>query len=61
VQVRFDHIGQEQIAKLLGIEGEIEPGALALALKDKFVTHYAVRDFADENGISYDYRRDFTP
>ena len=34
---------------------------LAVALRDRFGSYYATRDFADENGISFEARRDMWP
>ena len=61
VQVRFDAVGQAQLAGLLGLESAPEPEALAALLKARFVTYYAVRDFADKNGVPYTHQRDFQP
>jgi len=60
-QIRFDETGQTEIARLIGRSDIRDPDSLATALKDKFVTHYAVRDFADEHGIPYEHRRDLNP
>lgn len=60
-QVRLDQTGQVQMAKALGLTGVIDPQVLAQVLKDKFVTYYAVRDFADGNGVGYQHSRDFSP
>ena len=45
----------------MALEQPISPDALAEALRDRFGSYYATRDFADENGISYEARRDMWP
>jgi hypothetical protein len=60
-EVRLAQTGQEQMAKLLGLTDIIDSQALAQVLKEKFVTYYAVRDFADENGVAYEHSRDLWP
>jgi hypothetical protein len=61
VQIRFGPDAQERLAELLVLAQQVSPDALAEALRDRFGTYYATRDFADENGISYEARRDMWP
>ena len=61
VQIRFGPDAQERLAELLGLGQRVSPDALAEALRDRFGTYYVTRDFADENGIGYEERRDMWP
>lgn len=61
VQIRFDQPAQDRMAELLELTRPVSPLALAEALRDRFGSYYATRDFADENGISYEARRDMWP
>lgn len=60
-QIRFDAGSQERLAELLGLGQPVSPEAIAEALRALFGTYYATRDFADENGVSYEARRDMWP
>lgn len=60
-QIRLDEIGQRQMASTLGFADIIDPHVLTQLLKEKFVTYYAVRDFADRNGVEYKHGRDLWP
>lgn len=61
VQIRFGPDAQERLADLLVLAQPVSPDALAEALRDRFGSYYATRDFADENGISYEALRDMWP
>jgi len=61
VQIRFGPDAQERLAELLVLAQPVSPDALAEALRDRFGSYYATRDFADGNGISYEARRDMWP
>ena len=61
VQIPFGPGAQERLAELLVLAQPVSPDALAEALRDRFGSYYATRDFADENGISYEARRDMWP
>ena len=60
-QVRFDPAGQAQFAVALGFAEAVEPSTLASILKDRFGSYWAVREFADANGIPYAVKTDMQP
>jgi hypothetical protein len=61
VQVRLDQTGQMQIATALDLPGASDPQALMEILKERLGSYFAVREFADAKGISYELRRDLQP
>lgn len=60
-QLLFDHVGQTQISAALGIVDAPEPEALKDALKGRFGSYQAVREFADANAVSYEAKTDMWP
>lgn len=61
VQVRLDQTGQTQIATALDLPDTPAPETLMHILKERFGSYFAVRKFADANGVPYELRRDMQP
>ena len=60
-QVRLNQAGQTQIAMALGLSSTPDPDALMKILKERFRTYFAVREFADAQGIAYEQRTEMSP
>jgi predicted secreted protein len=60
-QIRFDEAAQAAVVAALNLSEECDASTLAQALKDRFVTFRAARQFADEHGIPYKLKTDMQP